>query len=295
MTIAEKNNIKREHLQWACALHQERKHPHIHVVFWDTSARVRNPYTPPAIPNSIRRQMIKDTFAERIRSYGEQKNLALKSLRQIGDELVDEFDRHIRNQEQSRRKPWSAELEHELDGAFDWDESVLTEIAEQIFSLKQLLPEHGRIAYQLLPTECKQQVDRLVGWLLNHVPVLEQKRQDYIDSKMRMVQLYGGDAAYMKRMQQKFAAEADKVIANKILGMVKRLNRIEAEERGMEAIRNRKRYYGEQMILEILELLSSLTDSSEQQWEEWHKNHLELSKEARKELFLKLQDKGYEH
>ncbi|MGL5434536.1 MAG: MobP3 family relaxase [Lachnospiraceae bacterium] len=295
MTIAEKNNIKREHLQWACALHQEKKHPHIHVVFWDTS-RVRNPYTPPAIPNAIRRQMIKDTFAERIRSYGEQKNLALRSLRQIGDELVDEFDWHIRKQNQSKRKSWLAELEHELDGDFDWDESVLAEIAERIFSIKEQLPEHGRIAYQLLPPECKEQVDQLVGWLLNHIPTLEQKRQDYTDSKMRMVQLYGGDKAYMERMQQKFAAEADRVIANKILGMVKRLNRVEAEERGMEAIRNRKIYYAEHMILEILEMLSSLTDSSEQQWEEWHKkNQSELSKEARKELFLKLQDKGYEH
>lgn len=45
MTIAEKNNIRREHLQWACALHKEKHHPHIHVVFWDTSSRVKNPFT----------------------------------------------------------------------------------------------------------------------------------------------------------------------------------------------------------------------------------------------------------
>ena len=37
MTIAEKNGIKRENLQWAAAVHGEKSHPHIHVVFWDKS------------------------------------------------------------------------------------------------------------------------------------------------------------------------------------------------------------------------------------------------------------------
>lgn len=35
LTIAEKNHIRSQHLQWACALHKEKGHPHIHVVFWD--------------------------------------------------------------------------------------------------------------------------------------------------------------------------------------------------------------------------------------------------------------------
>ena len=62
MTIAGKNGIKRENLQWAAAVHWEKSHPHIHVVFWDKSVRVKNPFTPPQIPNAIRKQMIKDTI-----------------------------------------------------------------------------------------------------------------------------------------------------------------------------------------------------------------------------------------
>ena len=57
-----KNGIKRENLQWAAAVHGEKSHPHIHVVFWDKSVRVKNPFTPPQITNAIRKQMIKDTF-----------------------------------------------------------------------------------------------------------------------------------------------------------------------------------------------------------------------------------------
>ena len=31
LTIAKKNGIQVEHLQWACALHKEKNHPHIHA------------------------------------------------------------------------------------------------------------------------------------------------------------------------------------------------------------------------------------------------------------------------
>lgn len=77
MTIAEKNGIKRENLQWAAAVHGERRHPHIHVVFWDKSVRVKNPFTAPQIPNAIRKQMIKDTFAEKILTFAKEKDMVL--------------------------------------------------------------------------------------------------------------------------------------------------------------------------------------------------------------------------
>lgn len=297
MTIAGKNMIKREHLQWACALHQEKNHPHIHVVFWDTSAKVRNPYTHPAVPNAIRRQMIKDTFAHRIREYGQQKNSALKGLRQISDELVDDYERHIRRMD---RRRWEflkeeAMLEHELAGAFDFADQVLEQAAEQIFRIRADLPEKGRIAYQLLPPEVKIQVDQLVTDLLKQVPALQRQKADYVNSKMQMVQLYGGSDEYMENMRSKFAKEADKVIANRMLGMMKSMNRMEAEWGSADRIREQKLSLMEQMILEALEMLAALTGAADRQNQDWNKHHRELSKEARKELYLTLQDKGYEH
>lgn len=96
MTIAEKNGIKRENLQWAAAVHGEKSHPHIHVVFWDKSVRVKNPFTPPQIPNAIRKQMIKDTFAEKILAFAKEKDLAVQEMRRITDELVEEFEEELR-------------------------------------------------------------------------------------------------------------------------------------------------------------------------------------------------------
>lgn len=290
MTIATQNNIKREHLQWACAMHKERRHPHLHVVFWDTSNRVKNPFTPPAIPNAIRRQMIKETFAERIRVYGEQKNMAVEQLRKISDKLVDEFDHYI-------RKPGSLlQDEAELEGLYDLDNKILETIAERVLQIKTDLPPKGRIAYQLLPPEVKKQVDELVQYLLEQVPALNKMRTDYVDSKMQMTVLYGGSDEYFAKMKLRFEGEADKIIANRILGMVKGMNRLEAEGRNAEYRKNRQSNYVEQMLLEALDMLAGLIETTNQDMADWDKKYSgELSKEARKELYLKYQDKGYEH
>lgn len=68
-TLAEKNGILPHNLHWAAAHHNERTHPHIHIVFWNKNQSVPKQYVSPEIPKSIRIQLIKDTFADKIRLY----------------------------------------------------------------------------------------------------------------------------------------------------------------------------------------------------------------------------------
>ena len=298
MTIAEKNNIRREHLQWACALHKEKHHPHIHVVFWDTSSRIKNPFTPPAIPNAIRKQLIKDTFAERIRAYGEEKNKSTAELRSISNELVDEFEQHLRRlgKDQYKRLRADYDEENELSGSFDFDDDVLNETADRVFRLKSAIPPTGRIAYQLLTPEIKAEVDKLVAYLLENVPALREQKESYIDSKMKMALLYGGSDEYFGSLRNRFAEEADKIIANRVLGMAKTLNRLDYEIKSEEYKSAHRSYFAEQMLMEALDMLSGLISDNDSRFDDWEKkNGRELSKDAKKELFLKLQDKGYEH
>lgn len=300
-TIAEKNGIRREHFQWAAAMHREKNHPHVHVVFWDNSdekAKIRNPFTHPSVPNNIRRQMIKDTFADRIRAYGEEKNMAVAGLRQTSDELVDDFERHIRlmGKEKYRRLREEYDLDAELAEDFSFTDRVLNEAADRVFRLKSALPPKGRIAYQLLPEEMKKQADALTAYLLAQVPELKTLRTDYVESKMKMVHLYGGSGEYLASQRNRFEAEADKIIANRILGMVKALNRLDDEGRTAEYREGRRRFYMEQLLIELLDMLSSQVDTNCRRYDSFEKAWGgELSREARRELYLKYQDKGYEH
>lgn len=300
LTIAKKNGIRVENLQWACALHREKGHPHIHVVFWDNSpeaTKIKNPFTPPAVPNAIRRQMIKDTFPDKIRVFGEEKNFVAAELRRLGDGLVDEFEHHIRQLESKRYKRLRAEYdtEDEISDTFDFGDKVLNETADRVFKIKAALPEHGRIAYQLLTPAVKKQVEALIQYLLKNVPPLQEQKEAYVQSKMKMTLLYGGSEDYFASMKDKFSTEADKIIANRILGMVKTLNRLDGEMRSAEYRHDRRQFYVENMLMEALSMLSGLTDTNNQQFEDELKTGGGLSKDAKKELYLKYQDKGYEH
>ena len=302
-TVAEKNGIRRENFQWAAALHPEKEHPHIHIVFWDKSeerAKIRNPFTPPAIPNSIRRQMIKDTFANQIRAYGEEKNRAAAEIRRFGEGLVEDFERHIRQMgwKQYQKLREGNDIESELSDVFDFGEEVLAGAAKRVFQIKATFPGRGRIAYQLLPPESKKQVDSLVAYLLSELPSLAKKKEEYIESKMKMVLLYGGSKAYQNTKRRDFDVEADKILANRVLGMVKTLNRLDGEGKTADYLQHREEFYMGQMGVGMFDMLAGIAGANERKFTEWTKARErggELSKEARKEWYLQHQDKGYEH
>ena len=48
LTLAKYNGIRVQNLQWVAAHHNERGHPHIHVVFWDKNQRTMVPLFTPA-------------------------------------------------------------------------------------------------------------------------------------------------------------------------------------------------------------------------------------------------------
>ena len=298
-TIAEKNHIKRENLAFVCAVHKEKSHPHIHLAFWDKSQEnsIKNPFVPPKIPNDIRRQLIKDTFKNKILEFSKQKDEAVTSMRQVTKEMVDDFDKALRSMSHKKYKTMrdrfndEKELEHDLY----FSDEFLNTLADKVFKIKGNLPPKGRISYQLLPPEVKTEVDDLVAYVLEQQPEIKTFKEEYVNSKMQMVHLYGGTDDYLKKQADKYGKEADKIIANGILGMVKSINRLDIEGKTEDYLRGRRQFFMSQMMYEISDMLKNSTHHNNISFDEFMEQSSELSAEAKKELFLKYQDKGYEH
>lgn len=295
MMIAEKNGIKRENLQWVAAVHGEKSHPHIHVVFWDKSVRAKNPFTPPQIPNAIRKQMIKDTFAEKILAFAKEKDMSVKEMRRITDELVEGFEEELRCKSPGRFKAAEKWLEEELEQGVSFDKKVLTELSEKLFALRATIPESGRIAYQLLPTESKEKTDELVQFLLLEIPEIKKCFERYVDAKCSMAGLYAADEEWLLQQKKKFEKEAEKILANRVLSGVKAICRLEKEKRGEAYLKSHRDYLASRIIMEVLDMLAQAAWKQEEDFLDGQGMAGELSKEAKKELFLKNQDKGYEH
>lgn len=257
MTIAEKNGIKREHLQWAASVHGEKSHPHVHIVFWDNTVCAKNPFTSPKIPDAIRKQMIKDTFSEKILAFAKQKDEAIKNMRQITNELVAEFENDLRCRNPGRYKMAGKVLEDELEMGISFDTKVLEQLTDKLFALRDLIPEQGRIAYQLLPQDCKEMTDQLVEFLLSEVPEIRKCFDCYVDAKYKLSELYATDNKWLKSQKEKYGKEAKKILANRILSGVKTICRLEKEENGAAYLAKHRDYLASRIIMEAISYYQS--------------------------------------
>ena len=293
MTIAEKNGIRRETLQWAAAVHGERAHPHMHVIFWDTSVKVRNPFTPPQIPNAIRRQLIRDTFAAQILAFARQKSMAAKELRQITDTMVEQFEEEMRIRKLNGLKKVWKYAERAVHGDEMPDRRLLMELADRLFVLRASMPRQGRIAYQLLPAEAKLKTDELVCFL-KKIPELRSVYQAYVEARCHMTELYASDETWLTEQRKAFEKEADQMLANRILSGVRTIIRLEKEMHREDYLSRKREYIASRMILEAMDMLAQAAWNQEEMPDR-QMTIGELSKEAKKELILKKQDKGYEY
>lgn len=298
-TIAEKNGIKVQDLGFACAVHDERHHPHLHVVFWDKSQSVSKNFVHKSVPNSIRKQLIKDTFASRIREYYAEKDIARDTMREITDKEVKEFEQYIkeiRPKEYERIKGWFETFDEDaiyadpVYGVFS-DKAMLP-LVQTLFEIKDLIPKDGRIVYKLMPPEVKEKIDELVIALLKNNAGLRRAVNRYIESKMNLVKLYGGNKKYLSGKRKEIQKEAERFVANRITRTLKSICQKERHNRFVE---EERRYYTEQLIIELLEMFSRLSYGNDRRFEDGQKAmSTELSKQARKELYLQVKDKGWE-
>ncbi len=297
-TLAEQNKIKRENFSYVCAVHNEKSHPHVHIAFWDNSDKIRSAFTSPKIPNEIRKQLIKDTFKEKILALSQEKDVASKSMRSITGEMVDDFEKEfkkMKSKEYQKVKSYYAEEENELGYQFHFTDKLINAVADKVFRIKKMLPDHGRISYQLLEPEVKVEVDNLVKYILGNHKELQHLVDEYVNSKMKLATMYGGTDDYLKSKRKVYEKEAEKIIANRVLGMIRTLNAKDYDEIKLSKDISKREFLVTQMLYSAMDMLHSNTQKMNNTFDDFVNGSKELSKEAKKELYLKYQDKGYEH
>lgn len=301
-TLAKHNGIRVQNLQWVAAHHNERGHPHIHVVFWDKNQRTMVPFVHPSIPDKIRRQLIRDTFAERITEFCAAKQQAREQISAAADELLDEFERYM-----ERLHPAAYKRLREVFGQISEDElgatpldgvlnpADLAPLIPRLFALKERMPKKGRLAYKLLPEDVKAEVDDFVSFLKENNGYIRDLVQDYAESKVRLSMLYDSDPAHIEEQREKAIAEADKLIANKVLEAIRAMLRKDRETGAFAYAEARKAYFTEQMICEILLALEQNAVALDMEYDDREKAMgTELSKAAKKEWYLRHKDQGME-
>lgn len=137
LTIAKTMNISPQNLRWYAAFHNEKHHPHVHLV---TYAVGQKPYMTEEGLDLLKRTLAKDIFAdENLNIYKEQTNVR-NELKSEAKKLIDDIVNSINNGEYSN--------------------TIVNDLLVQL--TKELDKYSGRMMYGYLPKRAKNLIDGIV-------------------------------------------------------------------------------------------------------------------------------------
>lgn len=300
--LAAHNGIRAENLCWAAAFHNEKDHPHLHVVFWDKAQTIMKNFTHPEVPNRIRKRLIKDTFAFKIKEFCAKRDQAKVGIADITDQMIAQFETYMKSLNPKAFRAFQQRFEHEDEDSLLRlpkhhlvDKQAIDQLASRLMALRGQLPKTGRLAYKLLPPDAKKQVDTLVLDLLEGNPYLAQMIQEYVQAKLELAMLYTASPEQLEKQRSRYQGEAEKRIANRILSTIRTI--IQLEKEVTQGIRREERLYAltEQFMLELLNLMQQLSIQAQLDYEDKFKAMGgELSKQAKKDWLLRHKDQGLE-
>lgn len=282
-TIARGMNIKIQDFEWVAAVHNERGHPHVHVAFWDKRQRVRQDFVNKKIPADIRKQLLKDMFAEQLNDYYEAKSLSEQSLRQEAGDALAVFEEYYIAKMGRDYAMWERLFGHGGTSQTMPAIPCADELSKQYLALCKILPKTGRLSYKLLPSEAKNSMDAFVKELTASVPELQEAIDSYVGSRLDIAEAYISNEDSLLASKDKYTEEAYTKIANLLLRHVKTINS-EITHQNILA------FTVEQLVLDILRIFRD-EDRTDRSVASSHRFG-ELSKEAKKEYAIKQRDKG---
>lgn len=206
--IAGQMDICHEDLRWCASFHCEQGHPHVHLMYWDSSDTPRPEFVPhweekaerirAALSGEINREEIHREQAV----CGEQA----KRLRtMLGAMCAEANPMQILN---ARRVHVSGE------GAA---------LAKQLDEVLRTLPPRGSLRYAYLPPVCKHAVDALVERCL-HDSALCAQYDAYLRHTREVSELYGNGAKAAEEAVRKADSALRTQLGNEVMRAVRELN-----------------------------------------------------------------------
>ncbi|GHV17332.1 hypothetical protein FACS189425_03350 [Clostridia bacterium] len=236
------------------------------------------------------KKLIKSVFAEQIREFCESKDIAVKSIRELSDDVVAQFESEIISINPKKfAKLLNMESDQRdagLNDAEAWDEELST-FAEELFKLREFLPKKGRLTYANLDENARITLDKTVWRLISQNTAIRVAVGNYVDAKMNMAKLYVSNPDILESKVQSFTAEAEKLIMAKILKSAKELNGIGyAKRRELYDAEQKQRIAGD-LLMSILRGIDKGTRSATL---DYTRAYGELSAQANREKAIEMRD-----
>jgi len=308
--MCDKIGIPMQNLEYTAAVHRDKGHPHVHILFWDKEQDIKKQaYVPPVISNSIRIGVIKHVFAEEMAAWQAIKSTARTAATSTAGGFFSNFVGSFTDMTQKDYQNAVERLKRGDDLADDmliynrFNTADMNVLASELFKLCDAMPKKGRLQYKLMPPEVKKDIHTFVKMLLDTNADCAREYARFIEANVALSKYYTDNPETHSRA----GAEANKDItarlANTVLKAVKQLNNLErdyirkAQQEAWAARQSEwaaqrdimRREIIESLVIELFGDLARSSRAAEQRCAHSVRSG-ELSKQARKELALKLED-----
>ena len=285
--MADKIGVPASRIEYACAVHMDVGHPHIHFMFWDKEQDVKKPFVHPRISNDIRVSLTKKIYHDEMQELYQLKNEARDGLTAETDSFFKDFFEPFRNMTEQAYRRTMAELRRNPDNALGLlvnnriPNVMLDDFAAKIFEFREKLPPKGRINYKTLKPELKEELADIVWELIATNEDFYSEFEKYTDVSRALASYYTTDETALDKAKQKAEDDLIKRLSNKLLNAVKETRRSEKDDR------QSKNDMRSQALRIFASLFSFLSRENEAQKQKWEDARGELSAQAKKDLAIK--------
>jgi hypothetical protein len=256
--IAKENNISLSNMRWVAAAHDTPNHPHVHIAFWDESQEIQKNFVHPKIPAGIRTKLIKNIFEDELREYYENKRQTEIRMKDVTSEMTHEFEAYLSgltSDEYSRLINEGYEINENTD------EHMCEYISEKLFEIRKEIPK-GSLKFEYLRPDVKDKLIHLVREMVDMNDDLQEAIQELVQSRIDIAKMYNSDEIHLDSLYDQYEKEAEKVIANKLLQLVKKFNDKDWELKSEEFNKQIRMQQTERLVTDIFASLARLTKQS---------------------------------
>ncbi|EPR13889.1 MobP3 family relaxase [Ruminiclostridium papyrosolvens] len=288
--IAEGNNIKMSDFKWIAAAHDTPSHPHVHIVFWDERQEIQKNWVNPKVPNKIRSKLVKNIFEDELKEYYEKRDEKKYLLKDITNEMASEFEAYL---DKISKRDYSALTNEEF--FFDKPDSEFCKyLAQRLFEIRKEIPK-GSLKFEYLKPDVKDKLISLVRELVDIDENLQEAISEYVQAKLDIARIYSSNEMELDAKADEYEKEAEKIIANKLLELVRKFIKKEWDIKNEEFEANIRERATEQLVTEIFSTLARLTKNNRKN--RISRKHVmggDLSKQARKEKAKEMESIGWD-
>lgn len=297
--ISREMDINPRTMEWVAAVHMEKGHPHLHLMYWDTAQTIGKNFISAKQSNAIRHKLTNDLYHDElleirkekdshrkltvdgiqgsddsilkkaVKGYGSLTNMDIYKLAQSNVTKSKILNRHTANNNQQ-------------------------DLIEKLLDLKaQIKKEYpkGALKYKYMPPKIKAALKQLTAEIISGNPDIAREYDKFIKSASEQAKLYGGKQT-VDNYVAKEKAKIFNQICNKILFSVKQMQFIEEKKlpSGQKQAEQEQYHYsmiGMNLMQSVLDVIAQNNNAQNSNSKTFGKD---LSKAEKKELAKEKKD-----